>query len=85
MADLTNANFTDAICYAAFFGGATLEGTIFDGANLTYAYFDVNWDGYDDVSYDAGYDTGAQTGDVNLDGELNILDLVTSANMILNP
>ena len=35
------------------------------------------------LPFDAGYDTGASTGDVNLDGELNILDLVSSANMIL--
>jgi len=80
-ANLTGADFTDASCYGAFFVGAILDNTNFDGADLTSAYFDENLDEYDDVSYDAG----AGTGDVNLDGELNILDLVTSANMILNP
>ncbi len=43
------------------------------GASADYA------DGYED-----GYVDGAESGDVNLDGELNILDLVTSANMILD-
>ena len=33
---------------------------------------------------DDGYVDGAESGDVNLDGELNILDLVKSSNMILN-
>ena len=75
----------------AFFVLATLEGTIFDGADLTYAYFDATGftecqppygcDGYDDASFDVG----SQTGDVNLDRELDILDLVSSVNNILNP
>ena len=88
---LSEANFTNAICMGAFFGGANLVGAIFDGADLNGAYIDMtgfddceNWnfscaDGYDDASFDAG----SQTGDVNLDRELNILDLVASANMIL--
>ena len=64
--------------------GANLWGATLDWANLCNlagspsgdvceeSVTDNNGDGYDDVSYDAG----AQTGDVNLDEELNILDLV---------
>jgi len=78
-ADLTNANLTGAFCHAAYFVGATIDNTIFDG-EVRYAYFDVNLDTYDDFSYDAG----AESGDVNLDGGLDILDLVSSVNMILD-
>ena len=87
MADLSNTD-----CYATFFGGAYLAGTNFDGADLTYATFDqtgdcigeshnVFCDGYDDASYDAG----AESGDANHDGQLNVLDIVLYANDILNP
>ena len=65
----------------AFFVYATLEGTIFDGASLGNAYFDENEDGYDDVSYDAG----AESGDLNLDGIDNVLDVVILVDNILNP
>ena len=55
--------------------------TIFDGAHLIYAYFDENWDTYDDMSYGAG----AESGDLNLDGVDNVLDVVLLVNNILNP
>jgi len=42
---------------------------------------DNNGDGYDDVSYDAG----AESGDLNLDGTDNIQDIVILVNNILNP
>jgi uncharacterized protein YjbI with pentapeptide repeats len=45
------------------------------------AIIDTNEDGYDDVSYDAG----ATSGDLNLDGQHNVLDIVMGVNMILNP
>ena len=79
-ADLEGANL-GAYCYGAFFVKATLEGTIFDGAYLTYTYFDENDDQYDDVSYDAG----AESGDLNLDGADDVLDVVLLVNNILNP
>ena len=60
---------------------ANLENTIFDGADLTYAYFDENGDYYDDVSYE----TGAESGDLNLDGVDNVLDVVMLVTNILNP
>ena len=34
--------------------------------------------------YNQGFWDGAATGDVNGDGELNVVDLVFSVNMILN-
>ena len=44
-------------------------------------YSDEDEDGYDDVSYDAG----AESGDLNLDGVVNILDVVSVVNIVLNP
>ena len=79
--NLYEANLEGAILQGAFFVNANLEGTIFDGADLTYAYFDENDDEYDDVSYDAG----AVSGDLNLDGGDNVLDVVTLIQIILNP
>jgi len=76
---------------------ATLDGTIFDSTFLQYAYFDEtgdcnnNWqfttscDGYDDASFDAGYVDGATSGDLNLDGVDNVLDVVILVDNILNP
>ena len=46
---------------------------------------DNNGDGYDDVSYEVGYETGATSGDLNLDETTNILDIVLLVNNILNP
>ena len=93
-ANLSQANLSGAYCYGAFFVYADLEGTNFDGADLQYAYFDENEDRYDDVSYDAGeasvdtqsyYDAGAVSGDLNLDGANDVLDVVILVNNILNP
>jgi len=44
-------------------------------------YSDEDDDGYDDVSYDAG----AESGDLNLDGVDDVLDVVILVNNILNP
>ena len=83
---LYEADFSDTNCWGAFFVYANLEDNFwgspnFEGANLTYSYFDENEDEYDDVSYDAG----AESGDLNLDGSNNILDVVSLVNIILNP
>ena len=80
-ANFSNADLTDTNCWASFFVGAILENTIFDGADLTYATFDENEDTYDDVSYEAG----ATSGDLNLDGTDNILDVVILVNNIITP
>jgi len=76
-AHLSVANLVETNLSAAILSYTSLHNTIWDECGIT----DNNGDGYDDVSYDAG----AESGDVNLDGELNILDLVSSVNMILNP
>ena len=89
-ANLIDANLSGAQLAQANLFGANLSCANLSGANLTYANListiwdecgitDNNNDGYDDASFDAG----SQTGDVNLDRELNILDLVVSSNMIL--
>ena len=46
---------------------------------------DENGDGYDDASFDAGYVDGATSGDLNLDGVDNVLDVVILVDNILNP
>ena len=83
-ADLSDANFSDTFCYGAFFVLATLEGTIFDGADLTFAFFDENGDFYDDASYDAGAES-VDVGDMNGDGSNNVRDVVMLVEDILNP
>ena len=45
---------------------------------------DDNEDGYDDSSYDAGFNIGALSGDSNGDGVLNVLDLVYFVEIIVN-
>ena len=80
-ADLSGANLTNTACWGAYFVGANLDGTIFDGAELNYTYFDEDLDYYDDVSYDAG----ATSGDLNLDGADDVLDVVILVDNILNP
>ena len=42
---------------------------------------DWDGDGYDDVSYEAG----AQSGDANGDGTLDVLDMVVFIDLIINP
>ena len=83
---LVGADLEGVLCWGgAFFVWAALDGTIFDGANLTYAYFDENEDEYDDVSYEVGNVDGAESGDLNLDGTDNVLDVVILVDNILNP
>ena len=91
-ADLSGANLE-----GANISWADLSGAKHSGANLCNLAgspsFDVceesvtdnNGDGYDDVSYEVGYETGATSGDLNLDGGNDILDIVLLVNNILNP
>ena len=94
-ADLSGADLSGADLEGANLEGACLEGTTgftqtnYDGTPIlegcACSFEDIDVDGYDDVSYDAGYVDGAESGDVNLDGYNNILDVVTMVDNILNP
>jgi len=44
-----------------------------------YFYFDENGDFYEDVSYESG----AESGDINLDGSNDVLDVVLLTNCII--
>ena len=57
---------------------------IIDPADPNIIYSSSQYGGIK-VSYDAGYDVGAQSGDLNLDGINNILDIVSLVNIIVNP
>ena len=81
--DLEGANL-----YEAHLGGASLyEANLChlagspSGAVCEESVSDNNGDGYDDVSYEAG----ATSGDLNLDGVDNVLDVVILVDNILNP
>ena len=64
----------------AYNGTIILEGCADTWGN-DCSFEDTDEDGYDDVSYEAG----AESGDANLDGQLNVLDIVLYANIILTP
>ena len=49
-----------------------------------FSFEDMNEDGYDDVSFDEGYNAGATSGDFNFDGILNVVDVIELVNKILN-
>ena len=93
-------NMEGCYLYGAYLVGANLTETNLGWADLSGANLcnltgspsedvceqpdgitDNNGDGYDDVSYDAG----AESGDLNLDGGNDILDIVLLVNNILNP
>ena len=96
---LVGANLTEANLGWADLSGANLFQANLSGANLCNltgspsedvceqpdGITDNNGDGYDDVSYEVGYETGATSGDLNLDGGNDILDIVLLVNNILNP
>ena len=79
--DLSGENLVGANLSGAYFYLTNLTNTIWDECGIT----DENDDGYDDTSYDAGYVDGAESGDLNLDGANDVLDVVTLVNNILNP
>ena len=79
-ADLSGANLAGANLSGAYFYLTNLTNTIWDECGIT----DENNDGYDDTSHDAGYVDGAESGDLNLDGVNDVLDVVTLVNNIFN-
>ena len=87
-ADLSGASLYDAILIRADLTNANL-------CNLTASpsgdfceelsgISDDNGDGYDDVSFDVGYNAGATSGDFNFDGILNVVDVIELVDKILN-
>ena len=79
--NLVGANLSCANLSGAYFYLTNLTNTIWDECGIT----DENDDGYDDTSYDAGYVDVAESGDLNLDGTDDVLDVVILVNNILNP
>ena len=91
-ANLSNANLNETVIGYSEFFGANLSCATLNGADLYETWLanttwddpcitNDNGDSYDDVSYEAG----AESGDLNLDGVNNVLDVVILANNILNP
>ena len=62
-------------------GTPILEGCASGGGDCSFE--DTDEDGYDDVSYEVGYENGATSGDLNLDGTDDVLDVVILINNIL--
>ena len=92
-AEFYNANLVEANLSGANLEGALLYGVHLEGANLCLAIspngdvceesgiiIDDNQDGYDDASYDIG----AESGDINHDGVLNVIDMVMFIDIILD-
>ena len=97
-ANLEGANLAYADLYFANLTNADLSGANFSYANLCNlagsgwgegeqpeGITDADGDGYDDMSYEVGYVAGAESGDLNLDGIDNVLDVVILVDNILNP
>ena len=90
-ANLSFANLSGASLFLANLEGANLfAANLCNLAGSTWgeceeSVTDNNGDGYDDVSYEVGYETGATSGDLNLDGIDNVLDVVILVSNILNP
>ena len=89
-ADLYGANLEGACLEFAigftqtnYDGTPILEGCAGTGGDCSFE--DIDEDGYDDVSYEIGYENGATSGDLNLDGTNNVLDVVELIDVILNP
>ena len=82
-ANLSFANLVGAILYDADLSWANLCNLAGSpsGHVCEEPVTDSNGDGYDDVSYEAG----ATSGDLNLDGIDNVLDVVILVDNILNP
>ena len=79
VANLSGACLEGAIGFTQtnYFGTPILEGCAFGGGDCSFE--DTDTDGYDDMSFIAG----ATSGDVNLDGNLNITDIILYIEAIL--
>ena len=87
-ANLENANLTNADLSGANFSYANLcnlAGSGWGECEQPEGITDADGDGYDDISYEVGYVAGAESGDLNLDGIDNVLDVVILVDNILNP
>ena len=95
-ANLSGAVLDEANLSGAYLEGACLEGAIgFTQTNYSgtpilegcasgdCSFEDTDADGYDDASFEEGYILGSTTGDMNLDGEVNIVDIVIHVNLVL--
>ena len=91
-ANLSGANLSNAYLYEVNLSGADLCNILTASPNgdvceESSGITDDNGDGYDDVSFDVGYDegyiSGTSAGDVNLDGHLNITDIILYIEAIL--
>jgi len=79
--------------YSAYLSGANfsyanlcnLTGSGWGECEQPEGITDADGDGYDDISYEVGYVAGAESGDLNLDGIDNVLDVVILVDNILNP
>ena len=80
-ADLSGANLSCAILSSTDLNYANLDNTTWDECGVS----DLNGDGYDDISYEVGYEAGATSGDLNLDGVHNVIDIVLAVDMLLSP
>jgi len=85
-ANLSGANLSGADLFGANLNWANLcnlSGSGYGECEESSGITDDNEDGYDDVSFDEGYISGTSAGDVNLDGNLNITDIILYIEAIL--
>ena len=85
-ANLTGANLQGADIFFSNFHEANLcnlAGSSDGECEQSEGITDDDADGYDDVSYEVGYEAGAESGDSNLDGVVNIFDIMITVGIAL--